>query len=67
MKIMSLNISVINHLVTPSLNTLKEKVLPSLLAVALGAVLLYGADFSEMSQLHNAAHDGRHSAGFPCH
>ena len=64
---MSLNISVIDPLVSPSLAAVKEKVLPSLLAVALGAVLLYGAGFSEMSQLHNAAHDGRHSAGFPCH
>ena len=66
-KTMSLNTSVIDHLATPSLTTLKERVLPSLLAVALGAVLLYGAGFSEMSQLHNVAHDGRHSAGFPCH
>ncbi len=64
---MSLNISVIDHLATPSLTTLKEKVLTSLLAITLGAVLIYCAGFSEMSQLHNAAHDGRHSAGFPCH
>jgi cobalt transporter subunit CbtB len=64
---MSLNISVIDSFVSPSLADVKNKVLPSLLAAALGAVLIYGAGFSEMSQLHNAAHDGRHSAGFPCH
>ena len=45
----------------------KEKILPSLLAAGLGMVLLYGAAFAETAALHNAAHDGRHSAGFPCH
>jgi cobalt transporter subunit CbtB len=45
----------------------KEKVLPALLAGALGIVLIYGMGFAETSELHNAAHDGRHSAGFPCH
>lgn len=46
---------------------LRDKILPSLLAVALGAVLLFGAGFASMEALHNAAHDSRHSAGFPCH
>lgn len=39
----------------------------AILAVFFGLGLLYGSGFAEMSQLHNAAHDGRHSAGFPCH
>ena len=47
--------------------SLKDRIMPSLLAGALGLVLLYGAGFAETVQLHNAAHDGRHSAGFPCH
>jgi cobalt transporter subunit CbtB len=38
-----------------------------MMASALGLVLLYGMGFSPMEALHNAAHDGRHSAGFPCH
>lgn len=46
---------------------LKNRILPSLLSAALGLILLYGAGFAETAQLHNAAHDGRHSAGFPCH
>jgi cobalt transporter subunit CbtB len=29
--------------------------------------LLYAAGFSDIAPLHNAAHDGRHSASFPCH
>lgn len=45
----------------------KDKIMPVLLAGSLGLVLLYGAAFAETSALHNAAHDGRHSAGFPCH
>ena len=28
---------------------------------------MVAAGFAEMPQLHNAAHDGRHSAAFPCH
>ena len=48
-------------------DALKDRILPALLAGALGLALLYGAGFAEKAQLHNAAHDGRHSAGFPCH
>lgn len=47
--------------------TRKEKILSVMLATGLGLVLLYGAAFAEMAALHNAAHDGRHSASFPCH
>ena len=42
-------------------------VLQSLLAAALGAVLLAGVGFAQVEAVHNAAHDTRHSAGFPCH
>jgi len=44
-----------------------RKVLPALAAVALGMVFLYAAAFAQTSELHNAAHDTRHAAGFPCH
>jgi len=46
---------------------LKDNILPAMLAGMLGLALLYAAGFAETSQLHNAAHDGRHSASFPCH
>ncbi len=36
-------------------------------AVALAIVVLFGAGFSPAEVVHNAAHDARHSAGFPCH
>jgi cobalt transporter subunit CbtB len=29
--------------------------------------LVYFAGFSHLELVHNAAHDTRHSAGFPCH
>ena len=43
----------------------KDKLLPGLLAGGLALVLLYAGGFAET--LHNAAHDSRHSASFPCH
>lgn len=46
---------------------LKDRLIPALMAASLGAVLLFGAGFASMEALHNAAHDSRHSAGFPCH
>lgn len=45
----------------------KDRVLPSMLAVILGCTIVFAMGFAETSALHNAAHDGRHSAGFPCH
>ena len=36
-------------------------------ALLLGFVILYAAGFVSTSAVHNAAHDMRHSQGFPCH
>ena len=36
-------------------------------AVLLGTIILYGAGFVNIAAVHNAAHDTRHSQGFPCH
>jgi cobalt transporter subunit CbtB len=36
-------------------------------AFLLAVVILYGAGFVQTSAVHNAAHDMRHSQGFPCH
>jgi cobalt transporter subunit CbtB len=46
---------------------LTATLLPALVAGILGLALLYAAGFSDIAPLHNAAHDGRHSASFPCH
>lgn len=40
---------------------------PALLAALLGAFLVLGVGFAGPAALHNATHDVRHSAGFPCH
>lgn len=40
---------------------------PALLAALLGVFMLWGVGFSTISAAHNAAHDVRHSTGFPCH
>jgi cobalt transporter subunit CbtB len=36
-------------------------------AAILGLVLLYASGFAQTAEIHNGAHDTRHSAGFPCH
>ena len=36
-------------------------------AALLGTVMIWGVGFSHISAFHNAAHDVRHSNGFPCH
>ena len=36
-------------------------------AMLLGSFLLYGVGFAQPQQLHDAAHDARHSFAFPCH
>ncbi len=40
---------------------------PSLAAILLGVFFIIGVGFAQPSVLHNAAHDSRHSAAFPCH
>jgi cobalt transporter subunit CbtB len=38
-----------------------------LAAVLLGIVTLSVVGFAPLEVIHNAAHDTRHSSGFPCH
>ena len=46
---------------------LDSKGLQLIAAFALGATILFAAAFAQSSAVHNAAHDMRHSQGFPCH
>ena len=48
--------------VLPSRSTIAQ-----LCAAILGIVLVYGAGFAQTEEIHNGAHDTRHSSGFPCH
>ncbi|HEC14861.1 MAG TPA: CbtB-domain containing protein [Rhodospirillales bacterium] len=43
------------------------KKLPAILALGFGLFIILGAGFSQISAVHNAAHDVRHSFAFPCH
>jgi len=36
-------------------------------AAFLGLFVIAGTGFSHIEAIHNAAHDVRHSLGFPCH
>jgi cobalt transporter subunit CbtB len=44
-----------------------QGLLVTLGALLMGFSLVYFAGFSHIEAIHNAAHDTRHSAGFPCH
>ena len=41
--------------------------IPAVVAALLGFFILYGVGFAAIPAVHNAAHDARHSFGFPCH
>jgi len=43
------------------------RALPIVCAFLLGVIVVGGTGFAQMAAAHNAAHDHRHSIGFPCH
>jgi cobalt transporter subunit CbtB len=47
--------------------SLNERLLAGALLLFFGLALLAGAGLAGSEALHNAAHDTRHSLGFPCH
>ena len=47
--------------------TLSQRLSAAIFASILGASLVYFAGLSHIEAVHNAAHDTRHSAAFPCH
>lgn len=46
---------------------LANAVLKALFVSLIGATLVFAAGFAHSQTLHDAAHDMRHSTGFPCH
>lgn len=40
---------------------------PALAVMLLGAAMLFVVGFLNVPSMHNATHDSRHAAGFPCH
>lgn len=41
--------------------------LQAVFAAVIGASLVFASGFAHSQTLHDAAHDMRHSTGFPCH
>lgn len=40
---------------------------PGIGLIVLGVAIVYLVGFLSLPQAHNATHDTRHAAGFPCH
>ncbi|WP_286916218.1 MULTISPECIES: CbtB domain-containing protein [Pseudomonas] len=51
----------------PSAGTLAQRIALAVSTFLLGCCLVGFAGFSHIEAVHNAAHDTRHSAAFPCH
>ncbi|PWE28824.1 cobalt transporter [Maritimibacter sp. 55A14] len=51
----------------PSTVAVSERLKSSLVLLVLGIVFVFGVGLSNTSMAHNAAHDARHTIGFPCH
>ena len=42
-------------------------VMQAIFAVMIGGLVVFAAGLANSDALHDAAHDVRHSTGFPCH
>lgn len=47
--------------------TQSDRLTAGVIALFIGAFLVFGAGLANSSVLHDTAHDTRHSYGFPCH
>lgn len=48
-------------------SSIAQRIAVALALIMVGSTLVYGTGFAQDARLHNAAHDTRHSLGFPCH
>ena len=44
-----------------------EAMSAAVLGLIVGGILIIGVAFAHPQTIHNAAHDTRHAAAFPCH
>ncbi len=56
-----------NMIQTAAGSASKSTLMQAIFAVLVGASLVFTAGFAHSDALHDAAHDVRHSTGFPCH
>jgi cobalt transporter subunit CbtB len=47
--------------------SVSQRIAIGLVALFFGSLLIYGVGLAQNAAMHNAAHDTRHSIGFPCH
>lgn len=47
--------------------SISQRVAAGVSVMAFGLLLVFGVGLAHADKLHNAAHDTRHSIGFPCH
>ena len=46
---------------------LPQRLMVAVMGGLIGLFLIYGVGFAYPQIIHNAAHDTRHAAAFPCH
>ena len=51
----------------PLVQDRSETLRAALVALLVGAALVFLTGFSHIDNVHNAAHDTRHALSFPCH
>ena len=51
----------------PKIGAASNVIIASMVAITIGAAMIFVVVFSHSDLLHAAAHDVRHAAGFPCH
>jgi cobalt transporter subunit CbtB len=61
-----MNISTISKTNNISTSIGKDKI-AAISSILLGGVFIFIVGFANINAVHNAAHDTRHSAAFPCH
>lgn len=64
---MSLTQRAVNGVRQQNETRLLERLVPALVAALLGLTLVFAVGFAQTDIVHNATHDERHGAGFPCH
>ena len=47
--------------------SISQRLIAGLVTLFIGIVLVGGVGFASDMNIHNGAHDTRHSLGFPCH
>ena len=47
--------------------SISQRAMAGLVCLFIGSAMIFTIGLSQVSAVHNAAHDTRHAIGFPCH